>query len=79
MVKNLSTMQETWVQSPGWDDPLEKEMATYSSMLAWRIPWTGEPGGLQPGGSQRVGHGFLQQQHLVYNTVTVADTTVLCK
>ena len=40
-------MQETWVWSLGWEDPLEKEMATYSSILAWRIPWTGEPGGLQ--------------------------------
>ena len=39
-VKNLPAMQETWVQSPGWDDPLEKGMATYSSILAWRIPWT---------------------------------------
>ena len=45
-VKNLPTMQETWVQSLGQKDPLEKEMATHSSMLAWRIPWTEEPGGL---------------------------------
>ena len=47
-------MQETWVQSPGPEDPLEKEMATHSSILAWRIPWTEEPGGLQSTGSQRV-------------------------
>ena len=55
-VKNLSAVQETWVQSLGWEDPLEKEMATHSSILAWRIPWAEEPGGLQPTGSQRVGH-----------------------
>ena len=45
-------MQEIWVQSLGWEDPLEKEMATHSSILAWRIPWTGQPGGLQSMGSQ---------------------------
>ena len=47
MVKNLLTMQETWVCSLGWEDPLEKEMATHFSILAWRIPWTEEPGRLQ--------------------------------
>ena len=47
MVKNLPAMQETQVQSLGWEDPLEKGMATHSSILAWRIPWTEEPGGLQ--------------------------------
>ena len=47
MVKHLSAMQETRVLSLGWEDPLEKEMAAHSSILAWRIPWTGEPGGLQ--------------------------------
>ena len=46
MVNNLTAMQETWIQSLGWDDPLEKGMATRSSILAWRIPWTEEPGGL---------------------------------
>ena len=56
MVKNLPAMQETWVQSQGQEDPLEKEMATHSSILAWRIPWTEEPGGLQSMGSQRVKH-----------------------
>ena len=56
MVRHLPTMQETWVRSPGQEDPLEKEMATPSSVLAWRISWTGEPGGLQSVGSQRVGH-----------------------
>jgi len=56
MVKNLPVMQEMQVQSLGWEDPLEKQMATYSGILAWRIPWTGEPDGLQSMGSQRVGH-----------------------
>ena len=56
MVKNLSATQEMWVQSLGGEDPLEKEMATHSSILAWKIPWTEEPGGLQSMGSQRVGH-----------------------
>ena len=56
MVKHLPTMQETWVRSLGQEDPLEKEMATHFSILAWRIPWTKEPGRLQSMGSQRVGH-----------------------
>ena len=56
-VKRLPTMWETWVQSLGWEDPLEKGMATHSSTLAWKIPWTEEPGGLQSVGSQRVGYG----------------------
>ena len=51
-VKRLPAMQETWVQSLGQEDPLEKEMATHSSILAWRIPWTQEPGGLQSMRSQ---------------------------
>ena len=55
-VKHLSTMQETWVRSPGREDPLEKEMATHSSTLAWKIPWTEKPGRLQSMGLQRVGH-----------------------
>ena len=55
MVKRLSAMQETQVRFLGWEDPLEKEMATYSSTLAWKIPRTEEPGGLQLIGSQRVG------------------------
>ena len=56
MVKRLPTMRETQVRSLGWEDPLEKEMATHSSTLAWKIPWTEEHGGLQSMGSQRVGH-----------------------
>ena len=56
MINSLPAMWETWVRSLGWEDPLEKEMATHSSTLAWRIPRTEEPGGLQSMGSQRVGH-----------------------
>ena len=56
MVKCLPAVQETWVQSLGWKDPLEKEMATHSSTLAWKIPWTEEPGRLQSMGLQRVRH-----------------------
>ena len=55
-LKRLPALRETWVQSLDREDPLEKEMATHSSTLAWRIPWTEEPGGLQSMGSQRVGH-----------------------
>ena len=51
MMKNLPSMRETWVPSLGWKDPLEKEMAIHSSILAWRIPWTEKPGGLQSMGS----------------------------
>ena len=56
MVKHLPAMQETWVQSLGQEDPLEKEMAPHSSTLAWKIPWTEKPGRLQSMGSRRVGH-----------------------
>ena len=56
MVKNLPAMQETWVPSLGREDPLEKGMETHSSILAWRIPWTEEPDGLQSMGWQRVGY-----------------------
>ena len=55
MIKNLPVMKETWVRSLGLEDPLEKEMATPSSLLAWRIPWTEKPGRLQSTGPQRVG------------------------
>ena len=59
VVKNLPALQEvkeTWVQSLGWEDPLEEERATHSSILAWRIPWAVEPDGIQSMGSQRVRH-----------------------
>ena len=55
-VKNPPTMREIWVRSLGWEDPLEEGMATYSSILAWKIPWTEKPGRLQSMGSQRIGH-----------------------
>ena len=55
-VKNLPAMWETWVRSLGWEDPLEEGIATHSSILAWGIPWTEEPDGLQSMGLQRVGH-----------------------
>ena len=61
MVKSLPAMREIWVQSLDWDDPLEKGMATHSSILAWRIPWTEEPGGLQFLGLQRVRHDLATE------------------
>ena len=67
-MRNLPAMLETLVPSLGWEDPLEEGVATLSSLLAWRIPWTEEPGGLQPMGLQRVGHNrgtnilFLQEK-----------------
>ena len=68
MVKNLPAMQETWVRSLGEEDPLEKEMASQSSTLTWKIPWTKEPGRLQSMGSQRVRHDW------VTNTITTKET-----
>ena len=59
MVKNPRAIQETHVQSMGWEDPLKEEMATQSSILAWRIPWREEPGGLKSMGLQRVGHDWV--------------------
>ena len=61
-MKNPPTVQETWVQSLGREDPPEEEMAPHSSTLAWKIPWTEEPGGLQSMGSQRVGHDLASDQ-----------------
>ena len=61
-VKNLPAMQETQVQSLGWEDPLEKGMATHSNILVWEIPWTEEPGGLQSMVSQKVGHNLATEQ-----------------
>ena len=69
-LKNLPAMWETWVQSLGWEDPLEKEMATHSSILAWRIPWTEEPDGLQSTGSQRVGHDWATSLSLSHGYTT---------
>ena len=62
MVKNPPAVQEMWVQSLGQKDPLEKEMATHSSILAWEVPWTEEPSRLQSMGLQRVGHNLATKQ-----------------
>ena len=74
MVKHLSTMRETWVQSLGGEDLLEKEMATHSSILAWKIPWTEEPGRLQSMGSRRVRHDWATSYTNFIYTLTVRDT-----
>ena len=68
VVKKSPVMQETWIRSLGQAGPLEKEMATHSSVLAWEIPWTAEPGSPQSLGSQRVGHNLAtkEQQQLLY-------------
>ena len=68
MVKNLPAVQETQVWSLSWEDPLEKGMATHSSILAWRIPWTENPGRLQSMGSQRIGHDWATNTHTHYYT-----------
>ena len=64
VIKNLPVMQEMWVRSLGQEDPLEKEMATHSRILAWKIPWTEEPGRLQSIGSQRVRHNLVTKNTL---------------
>ena len=69
IVKNLPAMQDTWVQSQGWKDPLEKGMATHSSILAWRIPWTEEPGRLQSMGSQRVRHDWATKTFTLHKDI----------
>ena len=69
MVKCLPAMQETWVLSLDQDDPLEKEMAIHSSTLAWKIPWTEEPGRLQSMGSQRVGHDWATSLSLFHHVM----------
>ena len=71
-------MQETWVRSLGWEDPLEKEMATYSSILAWRIPWTEEPDGLQSIGRKRVGHDLAtrRRQHIYGLTIETKPSVI---
>ena len=72
-IKRLPPMRETQVRSLGWEDPLEKEMATQSSILAWRIPWTKEPGRLQSMGLQRIRHDLLTKQQL--STVVMLTMT----
>ena len=73
MVKRLPTMWQTQVQSLGWEDPLEKQMAIHSSILAWEIPWTEEPGRVQSMGSQRVGHDRGTNTHTHTHTRRQAD------
>ena len=80
MVKNLPAMQETWVRSLGLEDSLEKRMATHSSILAWKIPWTEEPGWLQPMGSQRVGHNWpTHRLWALYRTKYSHTWAIWCK
>ena len=83
MVKHLSTVRETWVQSLGWEDPLEKEMAIHSSTIAWRIPWTEEPGRLQSMGSQRVRiqlSDFTFTFHVILSKLaSVSFNSLICK
>ena len=69
-LKHLPAMWETWVQSLGWEDPLEKERATHSSILAWRTPWREEPNGLQSMGSQIVGHDWVNSLHFTRLVIT---------
>ena len=72
-LKRLPAMRETWVWSLGWEDPLEKEMATHSSILAWRISWTEEPGGLQSRELQRAGHNWATSLSLLLYCVGEED------
>ena len=89
MVKNLPAMQETWIRSLGQKDPLEKGMETHSSILAWRIPWTEESGGLQPMGLQRIRHNGVAntlifslshvQEFVVYHIYIISGLCVVDK
>ena len=76
MVKNQRVMQETWVQSLGQEDPLEKGMATHSSILAWRIPWTGEPARLQSMRSQWVRHNWATNTHTQFGCCPFPPVTL---
>ena len=70
-VKNLPAMQENWIQSHGWEGPLEKGMATHSTILAWRIPWTKEPGRLQSMGLQRVRHDWATNTFISFSSTSL--------
>ena len=74
-VKNPPAVQEIQVQSLGWKDPLEKEMAAHSSIIAWKVPWTVEPGRLLSMGSQRVGHDLVTSLHFTINTLLASVTS----
>ena len=73
-VKNLPAMQQIQVWSLGWEDPLGEGMATHLSILAWRIPWTEEPDGIQSMGSQRVGHDWTTNTHIINWNDNILDT-----
>ena len=75
MVKKLPSMQEMWIWSLGWGEPLEKEMAIHSSILAWRIPWSEDPSRLQSTGSQRTGHDWVTNTHTYH---ILSKTHILC-
>ena len=74
-LKRLPATWETWVRSLGLKDPMEKEMPTHSSILAWRIPWREEPGGLQTMGSQRVGHNWATSLHFTLHKIEISRVT----
>ena len=78
----MQETQETWVQPLGWEDPLEEEMATHSRILAWRIPWTEEPGGLQPMGSQKsrtqLGDWTRNTKYFIHSSWNTRDPSLLC-
>ena len=78
-VKNQPAMQETWVRSLGWEDSLEKGMATYSNILPWRIPWTEESGGLQSMGFQRVGHDWVTDTFSFSETKSTLRHNLSCQ
>ena len=78
-VKNSSAMQEMQAQSLGQEDPLEKGMVTHSSILAWRIPWTEEPGGLQSMGSQRVGQVWATEHNMRWQMLTKLTVLVISR
>ena len=73
----MQEMLEMWVRSQGWEDAVEKEMATHSSILAWEIPWTEEPGGLQSMGSQRVRHDLATERTRIRSEVTTLNIDTL--
>ena len=75
-LKNLSTIQETWVWSLGWEDPLQKQMATHCSILAWRIPWTEEPGGLQSRGLQIIRIEWLTLSLMAFKSAFPGSSAV---
>ena len=77
LVKNLPAVQETWVQSLGQEDPLEKEMATHSSILAWKMLWTEEPGRVQSMGSQRVGRDWVTKHKHSENRIKIEGLPLL--